>query len=231
VILTEDLLDAFYDGIYLGAFADRREPREVWKRRLWGGTPGPYELTVELAGEHLDDPARRDIHAGVVFERYPASGCGLVTYLVVAPAQRGRGLGRRLLTGAVERLAAPLVLGEVGDPASLAQFLRWGARVLDVRYVQPALGPGLARDRSLQLVALPGAAPLPDTVPGARVAAFLAELYAVTEGTPPAGPDDELRALLAAIPETVRLSPSAAPRTPSAPSGCPSSSRRSGADR
>ena len=126
------------------------------------------------------------IIGGICYERYPRSGCGLVTYMVVAPAARGRGLGERLLREAVEALAAPIVLGEVNDPRvhgngweRLERFQRWGARVLDARYVQPALGPGLARDRGLVLIAF---APLPSTVDGARVRAFVEELYAATEG-------------------------------------------------
>lgn len=141
------------------------------------------------------------IIGGICYERYPRSGCGLVTYLVVAPAARGRGLGERLLREAVEALAAPIVLGEVNDPRlhgegweRIERFQRWGARVLEARYVQPALGPGLARDRGLLLIAF---APLPEVVDGARVRMFVEELYAATEG---GAPDPEV-----AIPDRVAL--------------------------
>ncbi|HEU0037566.1 MAG TPA: GNAT family N-acetyltransferase [Kofleriaceae bacterium] len=141
-----------------------------------------------------------DIAGGIAYEHYPRSGCGLVTYLVIAPAMRGRGLGRQLLGDAAIELhaaGARAVLGEVNDPrraspdaavaawARLHRFERWGARVVDARYIQPALGPGLARDRQLVLIALAGATPLPDALPGAVVRAFVDELYAVTEGGPP----------------------------------------------
>lgn len=155
-------------------------------------------MTVRIA---LDADA---IVGGIAYERYPESRCGLVTYLVVAPAARGRGLGQRLLRDAVSALAAPVVLGEVNDPRihgdgwdRLARFQRWGARVLDARYVQPALGPGLARDRRLVLIAFAGETPLPDELPGASVRRFVEELYAATEGGPP---DPEV-----AIPDRVRL--------------------------
>ncbi len=148
------------------------------------------------------------IIGGICYERYPRSGCGLVTYLVVAPAAQGRGLGERLLREAVSALDAPIVLGEVNDPRvhgegwdRLQRFQRWGARVLDARYVQPALGPGLARDRGLLLIAF---APLPEIVDGAAVRTFIEELYAATEG---GAPDPEV-----AIPDRVALVELSRPR-------------------
>lgn len=113
----EALLDAFHAGLYLDAFAHQREPLEVWKRRLWSGEPAPYQLTIELVGRQLRDPEARELDAGIVFERYPASSCGVITYLVVAPHARGRGLGRELITGAVAALEARHVFGEVRAPA------------------------------------------------------------------------------------------------------------------
>ena len=158
--------------------------------------------------------------AGVAYEHYPRSGCGLVTYLVVAPSARRGGLGRHLLADAIATLharGAPVVLGEVNDPRRddgnkhepsdvawrrLDMFARWGARVVDARYVQPALAPELARDRGLALIALPGDTPLPAALDGAIVRAFVAELHEVTEAR---APDAELRALLDAIPPVVAL--------------------------
>ena len=143
-----------------------------------------------------------EILGGICFERYPKSGVGFATYMVVAPRARKQGLGEQLLRGAVDELGG-LVLGEVNDPgktgewARLERFQRWGARVLDARYVQPSLGPGLTRDRGLVLIALAGKEPLPPTLDGARVRAFVEELYEVTEG----GPVDDA----VAIPDRVRL--------------------------
>jgi hypothetical protein len=68
-----------------------------------------------------------------------------------------------------------------------------------VRYVQPALAPGLARDHGLCLIALAGEQPLPMTMAGAVVRDFVHELYTVTEG---AAPEHEM---LTGIPEQVRL--------------------------
>lgn len=179
----EALLDAFYRELYLPAFAHQREPLEVWKDRLAGG---PYDLTILV---------REDLSGGVVLERYRASNVGFLTYLVVAPHARNRGLGRALLDEAIALLGTDLVVGEIhdpakgGDPARLARFLRWGARVLDLPYVQPDLGAGLGRDHDLLLVTFS-----PGPIDGVRIQAFLTELFAITEGR---DPDDELRTLLA----------------------------------
>lgn len=192
-------LARFHAGIYWDAFAAQHEPLAVWQRALRGEPP--YELRVRLVGED----------AGICYERYPASNVGLVTYMVVAPAMRGQGIGERLLRAAVDELhgeGVPLVLGEVNDPRQrgnwerLQRFQRWGARVIEGRYVQPALDPGLARDHGLLLIALAGSRPLGDAIDGARVRAFVDELYAVTEG----GPVAEEVALTDA-PRLVQLAP------------------------
>lgn len=122
-----------------------------------------------------------ELLGGIAYELYPRSQCGLLTYLVVAPAARGKGLGKQLLDEAVADLrarGAGAVLGEVNRdaPDRIARFERWGARVLDIPYVQPALARGLARDAGLVLLAF-GAAD------ETAVPVFIDELYGVTEGT------------------------------------------------
>lgn len=218
--LDRPLLARFYDEVYLPAFAHQREPREVWEAQLGAPARG-YQLFITLAGVDLDDAGRARIDGGITCEWYPRSGCGLLTYLVVAPGARAGGLGRRLLDGARAALAEhartagrtlAAVFGEVADPdtsgdpaaaARLARFQRWGARLLEVRYVQPALGPALARDRHLRLIAFFDGAP-PATLDGGVVAGFLREFYAVTEGIDPDA-DPELGPLLAAIGDEVGL--------------------------
>jgi GNAT superfamily N-acetyltransferase len=208
-----ELLARYYRGIYWADFAAQHEPLEAWQDALAGSTD--YELTIRLAVEE------GEILGGISFERYPVSGCGLITYMVVAEAARRRGLGKRLQADAISTMfaaGAPAVFGEVNDPRlagtglldepvedsweRLVRNENWGARVVDCRYIQPALGLGLERDRGLCLIAHAGYKPLPDTMPGAIVRAFVGELYAKTEGSEP---DAELHALLAEIPETVRL--------------------------
>lgn len=168
--------------MYLDAFAAQREPLEVWQSALRGDHR--YTMRVRLA---LDGD---DLLGGIAFEHYPRSSVGLVTYMVVAPGARERGLGRRLLDGAARDLygdGARLVVGEVNDPRvhgesarpRLERFLRWGAQRIDVDYVQPSLGTGLARDEGLCLIALP---PVPPVISMSDVHAFIVELYEVTEG-------------------------------------------------
>jgi GNAT superfamily N-acetyltransferase len=151
---TDDELVAFHRGIYWDAFAAQHEPLEVWQRARRGELP--YGFWLRVAGTD----------GGIVFERYPESNCGLLTYLVVAPHARGQGLGKALLDDALATLRdTRAVFGEINDPATqtrepaeaarkrLARFERWGAKLVDVDYVQPALGPGLARDTTLRLIA------------------------------------------------------------------------------
>lgn len=159
----------------MAAFAAHQEPLDAWLH------PHGYAFHARVA---LDGDS---IVGGVTYEHYPRSNCGLVTYLLVAPEARKRGLGRRLFTEAARELydaGAHAVFGEVhrDAPETLARFVRWGACVLDVPYVQPSLGPGLPRDAGLCLIVHP---PVPATVDERVVNAFIDELYEVTEGSRP----------------------------------------------
>lgn len=209
----EPLLERFHGGLYLGAFAAQAEPLEVWKWALWSDE-APYRMTVQLA---VDEGG--GILGGIAFELYRKSGCGLVTYVVVAPEARRGGLGKTLRSGAARTLyrgGAHAVFGEVNDPRAphsyetaeeswrrLERYQRWGSRVLDIRYIQPSLGAGLERDRGLVLVRHAGDAPPLEQMPGAIVRDFIGEFFAITEDGRPV--DDELRAILDAIPDPVRL--------------------------
>ena len=155
---SDEELVAFHRGIYWDAFHAQHEPLDVWQRARRGELP--YRLWVRVA---LDDAG---IAGGIAFERYPETGCGLLTYMVVAPHARGRGLGRQLVDDARATLGdVPAIYGEVNDPATqtreprdvaerrVSMFEHWGARLVDLRYVQPALAPGLAPDETLRLIA------------------------------------------------------------------------------
>lgn len=140
----------------------QREPLEAWQSALRGERVYTMRVRLVLDGD--------EIVGGITFERYPRSQVGLVTYMVVAPSARERGLGRQLLNEAVNDLyadGARLVVGEVNDPRvhgaaarpRLERFLRWGAQRIDIEYVQPSLGEGLEPDTGLCLIALPPVRP------------------------------------------------------------------------
>ena len=194
-----ELLARFYRDVYMPEFAAQREPLEAWQAALAGDQP--YRMFVRIVVEH------GEIRGGITYELYPRSGCGFVTYMVIAPAARRAGLGKRLLLEAASDLVARgarAVLGEVNDPRlcgewdRLERFQRWGCRVVDAKYVQPALGPGLERDRGLVLIALPPVS----AVDGAVVRAFVRELHEVTERC---APDEEISAILDGIPDQVSM--------------------------
>src|SRR5262245_41880484 len=174
----EPLLERFHRDLYLSEFAAQAEPLDVWQWALFSGE-APYRMSLRLA---LDGD---DIVGGIAFELDRRSMCGLVTYVVVAAKTRGGGLGKELRSGAARTLyadGARAVFGEVNDPRKphsyetaetswkrLERYMRWGSRVLDMRYMQPSLGPGLDRDRGLVLVRHSGDAPPLATMPGSIV--------------------------------------------------------------
>ncbi|MGW0432942.1 GNAT family N-acetyltransferase [Micromonospora sp. NPDC003197] len=143
----------------------------------------------------------------------------LLSYLAVTSDGRGTGIGSRLLTTLVtqwrERYQPCLVLAEVehpghhagnhahGDPVARLRFYgRHDARVLDLPYFQPALGPGRSRVPGMLLLALwadpqfagPGGA---DTVDAGRLRAFLTEYLQESEGR--VATDDQTAALWRAL--------------------------------
>jgi len=209
----EPLLDRFHAGIYMTAFAAQHEPLDVWKKALWR-PDAPYRMHVRLAVEG------DEILGGITCELYPRSQCGIVTYVVVAPSAQRSGLGKQLRTGAARGLysdGARAVFGEVNDPRvprdyetpdttwrRLERYQRWGSRVVNTRYIQPSLGPGLERDRKLVLLRhASGDSPPPVSIAGAIVRDFLAEFFEVTEGS--REPDAELREILDGISDEIGL--------------------------
>lgn len=143
----------------------------------------------------------------------------LLSYLAVAPGTRGGGVGGELYDEALRRwreafdplvvLAeiedpdAPASSADHGDPAARARFyLRRGARVLPVPYVQPALAPGLSRVPGMQLLALSvRASVVADDdawhLPTEPLRDFLAAYYERAEGEPPTDP--QVAAVLAPL--------------------------------
>jgi GNAT superfamily N-acetyltransferase len=205
-------LFAAFENLYRSAFPDpsERELADDWIARLGGRQPPPQpEVLVLLA---VGDGDR--VLGGVCAEHYRSSRCGLVTYIAVEPQHRGAGIARTLMRAAVGRLDAlasdqgePLraIFAEAEDPSKVDPTLhakasqrlrilaRFGARAVDLRYVQPGLSGGGGRARHLMLLQLGGGdAPIERAV----VRDFMHEFYRAL-GIPDAEADPDFGAMFA----------------------------------
>lgn len=165
-------------------------------------------LAVAADGASGGDVA---IEAVGVWDRAPGAPVGLLAYLAARPGLRSRGAGGALLSALLDRWRAPggpaAVFGEVHDPARwptsdderpvdrLRFYARYGARVLDVPWVQPRVAPGLDRVAGMLLLALTAGEPVlvrtadgSEGLDGDVVRAWMAEQIARAEG--PEGLDD-----------------------------------------
>lgn len=155
-----------------------------------------------------------DLVGGLTGHCYPACRIYLLGYLAVSPASRGSGIGSALLHHGLEHwsqeLSPRLILGEVEDPREhhdaqygdprrrFLLYRRFGARVLQLPYFQPALRPSGSRVRGLLLMvflAEPEAYVGPATVAGQPLDCFIREYIAESEGHL-ADKDTELELLL-----------------------------------
>ncbi len=199
---SRDLLEQVYHELYLACFTDpdEQEDLEQYRERLFDAQkPSPQPRTHFLvAGERLSDGATRVISGMMIFELYRESSCGLLTYLAVAPAGRGCGLGRTLLRRAIEILSDECaatgglraVFAETHDPhlieaaadsmsprERIEVMKRLGAVRVPVRYVQPELRPGDGRSRKLLLITFPIVPDQPRPVSGRALLDFMHEFY------------------------------------------------------
>ena len=199
-------LFAAFENLYRAAFPDpsERERADDWIPRLRGRQRPPQPDVVVLLA--VGDGDR--VLGGVCAEHYRSSRCGLVTYIAVEPQHRGAGVARMLMRAAGGRLDAlacdqgePLhaIFAEAEDPSTVDATLhataserlrilgRFGARAVDLRYVQPGLSGGGGRARHLTLLRLGGAdAPIERAI----VHDFVHEFYrALGIAAPGADPD------------------------------------------
>jgi GNAT superfamily N-acetyltransferase len=231
----QQLLQEFCTELYMPAFPieSEREDPELWKPRLWGDAPLPFEFHLLIAGTDLAHAPTRKLVAGVVFELYHQSACALVTYIVVHPDARQRGLAQALLDSArhvlQERAAAGgrslrAIFAEVNDPRlvsaerdsmdpwqRLAIMERLGARIVAIPYVQPALGPDQDRADELLLVTFPVDGTPRETIERRTVAAFLEDFYTALGVEDLDGDPDLTRARSAMREEQIPLLRLAAP--------------------
>lgn len=189
------LLHRFYKELYLPQFPDPDERESLanierylrLKEEGWYGRNN-YHVTVVL-----DQGAPI---AGAISDYLAEPNAGMIEFLVVAAAQRRRGLGAALLrrTEAMldedARMAAgsgvAAVLAEIEDPFRVALpaegldpfrraliWAKWGYRRLDFPYVQPALSEAQGPVRYLMLAIKPLLAG--DPVPAPLLRSFLQE--------------------------------------------------------
>ena len=138
----ENLLTRFYDELLVpnfGMHADELEPLYIFKK-----VQSNYKLFVTLL---LED---QDIIGGCVFEFYPKSKCGLLTYIAIKPQHRNKGLSRILVDEALNQLGninaifletnADTVSIDVMKPSTRRMILyKLGFRPIHIDYVQPPL--------------------------------------------------------------------------------------------
>lgn len=194
------LLDAAYREVYLPAFPvrDEQEDPSIWTPRLLAPDANP-RLAWLVAGTDLADAARRRVLGLLVGEYYAASRCVLISYVAVAAAARGRGLGRQLFEALRRSLESGRLsrgetvraaFAEIHDPAAVAAaedvldpqarlrvMARLGGMRVPVDYLQPPLGPGRSAAGGLWLIAFPELARGAPPLSAETVRAFLVEFY------------------------------------------------------
>src|SRR5437588_6676324 len=201
------LLEAVYDELFTPNFPDPDEQETLadWTPRLWGNPtqerPRQAERHVFVARTHLDDPKASSLAGFAFVERYPESRCALLSYIAVDPHARGKGIARKLFSkarGSAERAARdeghPLgaVFAEIHDPHRVTDdvidasdrvriMAKLGARLVPIRYVQPALGKHGERSDRHMLIAFPMDGE--HSLDGSVICGFLREYYA-TLGLP-----------------------------------------------
>ncbi len=220
---TPDHYEEFV-SLYLRTFrvAEEREDPSVWPARMTDH-PDPGQPRTRILGAIAGDGSGQCLAGGLVFEHYRASRCGLLTYLVIAPSFRRRGLGRLLVEQAIVRLRGETgnqlraVFSEVEDPGlvdagddptasprdRLSFFTSLGARRVGLPYVQPDLGGGAGRARHLFLLCYGSALP-EGVLRRTDLVAFLTEFYRAL-GTAEPGEDADFRAMTANLEDPVPL--------------------------
>lgn len=192
---SPELLGAFIE-LYTRTFTDpsEREDPAQWPPRLYGALAALQPLMHLVVAVDANR-----LCGGIAFEYYRESRCGLLTYLVVDPAYRHRGLARQLIQRAITLLKQdasgagtdlrgvfsetenPDLVADQGNAMSprdrLMALTRLGARHIDIPYVQPTLEGGKGRCRHLLLLAFYPDPALADMIEGNVVRDFLHEFY------------------------------------------------------
>jgi len=202
---NQDFLDGFIE-IYNKTFTDLREREDPaeWPNRMWRDAPIPQPRTHLLVALSTNSGC---VVGGLVFEHYRSSHCGLLTYLVVEPSWRRKGIARSLVKRALSTLIREeratggelrgafcetenpqLVVDGIGTISTcdrLRAVLSLGARVIGLKYVQPGLVGGAGPCDHLLLLAfdldkclkVSIDGPPPVSISGRTIYDFLHEFY------------------------------------------------------
>ena len=155
-------IDKFRDSLYIPNFPDpnEREPFEVIEARLrkgenwWPRT----DMLMYVSGD--------SVACGCISDYYPECGSIEVIYLVTSPEYREKGLAGRILDEAFDLYPEALdMYVEADNPAlvsvdsspidpetRLGIYRKLGFSVINIKYIQPPLAPGLDFDRKLLLM-------------------------------------------------------------------------------
>ncbi|CAK4099998.1 unnamed protein product [Aphanomyces euteiches] len=167
------LLDQFYSDVLLpcfGMYPDELDDLDALHVQL---NEHNHDTTAEYLYHVLLLLQDKTIVAGVCFEYYRRSICGLVTHIATNPKvdTRGQGVGKTLAGHAVHQLHRQArkhghdacqavflesnrdqVEGDVMQPARRRQIFRaWGIQYLDFDYIQPRLSDDKEPCRTLYL--------------------------------------------------------------------------------
>jgi len=167
------LLKVFYDSLLTPTFAhcpEHMDELSVLEESIGiqSDPDTPDRLYVTLLVDADDN-----VCGGVLYELYGRSFSGLLSYVVVAPHLRGRGLGKQLLSTAVNYLRelCPKHTGKELEAVFLETekssaeeqnekivttrlhlFKALGYRLLNLDYIQPSLGPEKPSAKNLVLL-------------------------------------------------------------------------------
>ena len=194
----QELCEAFYKDVYLKAFSKpgQSESPGTWLPLMNSDLPPPSPILHLIVARRKSGQDADQVIGGIVIEYFRGSRTALVTYLVVAPEARRRGLARRLLDAAVQKVTAdngdkrPLILGEVERPeaqasgadraqavARLGIIGSLGGLLVVIDYVQPSLGEGKPPLDDLSLVTFPARGAATKSLRATQLKTFIAEFY------------------------------------------------------
>jgi GNAT superfamily N-acetyltransferase len=223
------LLKRFDAELFRPAFPDDdiREDPQVWLDLMASDPGSPMPVVTPLIAMGVGEK----ILGGIVIEYYRAAKAAFLTYIVIAPDARRKGLGAELALAAVEAVrvlnggTVPPVFAEAERPedaddaeetlharARLEILSRMGAVRAALDYVQPPLAPGLGYRRLHLLAAKPTLADSA-SAPSAQVRAFLEELYRALGHDPATDPEFAKMAKRLAQSPSVSFGPLAKPDT------------------